>query len=532
MSPSIRTFLSSVLVTSAVIAAGASAASAQLTDVTQTPNAINVGIKKSLTEEIGTGRGDVFTPGSSIYLIARDPFRSVARGRQLFQRKFTHAQGLGPRKNDGIGDIATDAAVGAGLTDSCASCHGRPFGSAGDGGNVFTRPDSRDAPHLFGLGLIEMLGDEITADLRAKAEVAKQKAWALNKDARIALISKGIDYGTIVAHPDGTLDTTRVIGVDADLRVKPFFHQGKTFAIRDFVVGALNAEMGMQSADPDLLAASTGLDVITPAGMHLSGSIDAIDAPPALTTSDDPDHDGVVDEAATSVVDSLEFYLLNYFPPGLDQQTDTTKAGLKTFNSVGCAVCHIKNLTIESDRRVASVRSDYDLERSNGVFSHLYATATPIHGAVDDGSGYPALQPPLKQSFLVENVFADFKRHDLGPNFHERNFDGTMQTLFMTEPLWGVGDTAPYGHDGRTSNLDDVILRHGGEAQRSRDLYAALPTPEREAVLAFLRTLVLFSPPFTASNLGPANTADPQFPVVGAGSIDLSVLFVDPTDKE
>ena len=30
-----------------------------------------------------------------------------------------------------------------------------------------TRPDSRDAPHLFGLGLKEMLADEITTDLRA-----------------------------------------------------------------------------------------------------------------------------------------------------------------------------------------------------------------------------------------------------------------------------------------------------------------------------------------------------------------------------
>jgi hypothetical protein len=39
-------------------------------------------------------------------------------------------------------------------------------GAAGSGGNVATRPDSRDAPHLFGLGLKEMLADEITHDLR------------------------------------------------------------------------------------------------------------------------------------------------------------------------------------------------------------------------------------------------------------------------------------------------------------------------------------------------------------------------------
>jgi hypothetical protein len=26
----------------------------------------------------------------------------------------------------------------------------------------------------------------------------------------------------------------------------------------------------------------------------------------------------------------------------------------------------------------------------------------------------------------VRNFFADMKRHDLGPNFHERNYNGTL----------------------------------------------------------------------------------------------------------
>ena len=37
---------------------------------------------------------------------------------------------------------------------------------------------------------------------------------------------------------------------------------------------------------------------------------------------------------------------------------------------------------------------------------------------------------------MVRNFFADMKRHDLGPKFHERNYDGTLTTQFMTEPLW------------------------------------------------------------------------------------------------
>ena len=51
--------------------------------------------------------------------------------------------------------------------DSCAGCHANPRGAAGSGGAMlFVRPDHRDAPHLFGVGIKEMLADEITADLR------------------------------------------------------------------------------------------------------------------------------------------------------------------------------------------------------------------------------------------------------------------------------------------------------------------------------------------------------------------------------
>jgi hypothetical protein len=68
-------------------------ANAQLTDVIQAPNAINAGIGKSLEQQAGAGRGDELTPGSSLYLLARDPARAVLRGRQLFQCKFTENQG-------------------------------------------------------------------------------------------------------------------------------------------------------------------------------------------------------------------------------------------------------------------------------------------------------------------------------------------------------------------------------------------------------------------------------------------------------
>jgi len=532
--------LSGAVLLVAVTVAGS--AGAQLRDVTQTPNAINAGIRKSYTQEIGAGRGDIFTPGSSAFIIARDPARAIRRGRQIFQRKFQVKQGFGPTTNDGEGNVALDASISAGLVDSCAGCHGRPRGSAGHGGDVVTRPDSRDAPHLFGLGLQEQLGDEITTTLRAIKNDASNSAVASGAPVTRPLVAKGINYGTIVANADGTFDTSGVQGVDPDLRVRPFFAQGGTISIREFLVGAFNAEMGMESPDPDLLLAASGGSVQTPSGMILNGRLDKIERPPVSSPTMDGDGDGVVNELPTSIVDFMEFYLLNYFKPATSNQTanpndpsnDATDvmAGRAVFTQLLCGSCHIPTLTITSDRRVADVETSFNLTQSN-PFNRLFSTATLRFTPADDGSGFPTLKPATRSSFVVNNFFADLKRHDLGPNFKEQNYDGTFQQVFITEPLWGVGTTAPYGHDGRSGTLEDVILRHGGpEAQASRDAFAALPRTLKNLLFSFLQSLVLFPPDDTASNLQPANPADPNYPQRGHGAISVTVLFNDPTDIE
>ena len=505
-------------------------AQAQLTDVTQTPNLENTGIRKSLQQEIGAGVGNIMTPDSSAYIIARDPARSIRRGRQLFQRKFTAAEGLGPRANDGIGDISSSAAIGAGLVDSCAGCHGRPRGAAGAGGDVATRPDSRDAPHLFGLGLQEMLGDEITADLRTIRARTRTEALQRREAVTHLLTSKGIQYGSIRADSLGNIDTSAVRGVDADLRVRPFFAHGGTASMREFIIGAFNDEMGLQAVDPLLTAAASGARVVTPSGLVLDGSLDHFNAPKARSDFDDPDGDGLTNEIPTALVDHMEFYLLNYFKPGTYKQTALTAYGEILLRQTGCTNCHVQNLTINQDRRVADVETAYD--DRNGIFNTLFATASLKLREEDDHSGFPTLKRPLGQSFVVRNFFADLKRHDLGANFYERNFDGSMTTLFMTEPLWGVGTTAPYGHDGRSVNLREVILRHGGEALASRDAFAALNELGKISVVEFLNSLVLFPPDDTASNLDPGNRLTPSFPQRGHGSIRLPVLFNNPLDLE
>jgi hypothetical protein len=451
----------------------------------------------------------------------------------VFQRKFTKNQGFGPRVNDGsTGDLndSSQAALGAGLVDSCAGCHARPRGSAGVGGDVATRPDSRDAPHLFGLGLREMLADEMTTDLRVIRASAAAMAAGTGAPVTLPLKSKGVSFGSIRANPNGTFDTSGVQGVDPDLRVRPFFAQGSSFSMREFAVGAFNDEMGLKAVDPDLLVAHNGGRVVTPSGLVLDGTLDTIKAPPVSSAAEDGDADGVTNEIPTSIVDFMEFYLLNYFTAGTYQSNHQTKEGLRVFKDIGCASCHLPNLQIDHDRRVADLDTVYDPVR--GIFNGLFATATPLVLTIVDNPALPALKQPKNGPFLVRNIFTDFKRHDLGPNFYERNYNGTLQKQFVTRALWGVGTTAPYGHDGRSINLGEVILRHGGEAQKSRDRYARLSDQESGELEAFLNSLILFPPDDTASTLDPGDPGTPNFPQAGHGSIKLTVLFNDPGDPE
>jgi hypothetical protein len=672
-------------------------------DPTQVPGGC---IARTLQDQIGAGRGDELTPGSSIYLIKRDPARSVRRGRQLFQRKFTRLEGQGPRVNAGsTGDQATNRALGAGLSDSCAGCHGRPRGSAGHGGVVNTRPDSRDAPHLFGLGVVEQLAEEMTADLRQIRQNAidaaqtgsgtlidedfenglggfvyqddtfgtNQPAYAdgdlffsqsqndtvirvdlgnidnatiqgmsggfsrsfvlgsaatvnvsfdfelrqsphyesnefsealvrvggqtfllarifgngnggpirstgivpisfnvslgsgahtltlggFNNQKTLAdevtsvffndvvvqgpsggpvtlpLDTKGVSFGSITAFQDGSVDTSNVEGVDTDLRVKPFFHQGGTISMREFIVGALKAEMGLEVPDPVLCAAtdpSNPQTATSPSGFVFDPSEDTFERPPVCDTFTDGDGDGVVNEIDPALLDHLEFYLLNYFKPGRGRTDGFTDSGLQAMEQIGCTSCHVQDLTIDSDRRVADVETVHD--PVNGIFNEIFATASTRFVVVDDGQEFPKLLPE-GQPFVVENFFSDLKRHDLGPKFHERDFDGNTVTHFVTEPLWGVGTTTPYGHDGRSMNLDAVIRRHGGEAQASRDAYVnSLSETDRLAIQAFLNTLILFPPDDTASNLNPGDPNDEagiQDPAVH-GSINLGALFQIPSE--
>jgi CxxC motif-containing protein (DUF1111 family) len=253
--------------------------------------------------------------------------------------------------------------------------------------------------------------------------------------------------------------------------------------------------------------------------MVLDGSTDNIEGPPTAPGELDP-----------TVVDYLEFYLLNYFKAGRAQITNDVDRGRRLMEKSGCTSCHVPDLVIARDRRVADVETAFDPDR--GHFNRLFATARGLFATIPDVPSLPPLKHPLGGRFVVRDIYTDLKRHDLGPAFHEREYDRTVRREFLTTPLWGVGSTSPYGHDGRSINLREVILRHGGEAQAARDAYASLTRDSQNDIVAFLNSLVLFPPDDTASNLDPGDATLPGFPQIGHGSIKVTVLFNNPAKVE
>jgi CxxC motif-containing protein (DUF1111 family) len=87
-------------------------------------------------------------------------------------------------------------------------------------------------------------------------------------------------------------------------------------------------------------------------------------------------------------------------------------------------------------------------------------------------------------------LYSDLLLHDMGPALAGGVAHGEATgSEFRSAPLWGVGRSASYLHDGRAPTLEAAIVAHGGEATASRDRYLALSDFERAALVAFLESL-------------------------------------------
>ncbi|WP_426755298.1 di-heme oxidoredictase family protein [Myxococcus sp. Y35] len=92
--------------------------------------------------------------------------------------------------------------------------------------------------------------------------------------------------------------------------------------------------------------------------------------------------------------------------------------------------------------------------------------------------------------------YTDLLLHDMGPELADGRPDGEASgTEWRTPPLWGLGLLETVNrqvrmlHDGRARSFEEAILWHGGEGAKARERFKALSKTEREALVAFLRSL-------------------------------------------
>ena len=92
--------------------------------------------------------------------------------------------------------------------------------------------------------------------------------------------------------------------------------------------------------------------------------------------------------------------------------------------------------------------------------------------------------------------FTDLLLHDMGDGLADGRPDFEADGReWRTAPLWGLGLIHTVNghelllHDGRARGLAEAILWHGGEALAAREAFRKMPRDQREALLAFLRSL-------------------------------------------
>lgn len=361
---------------------------------------------------------------------------------------------------------------------ACFSCHskGGPDGAGAQTQNAFFRgdgestrgADERNPPHLLGLGPIAALALEMSAELQAQAAEAAALARAQGKRIEQPLNTKGVSFGRVAADPDGSLDLSRIEGIDHDLVVRPFGWKGHQATLHDMIEESFHVHQGLittriQQAvrDGTIDAAAYG------GGEHWL----------------DVDGDGVAREIDAGMMTTMIGYLAQLEapvvrPPRDPGLLDAFAAGRAQFEAIGCAGCHVPALVLRDPRLHTRPAGAKDRE------------AFVVNVATD--GEHPKIEPLFAspETPHLVHLFSDLKRHDMGPELATPSAQGNIPaTVFLTRPLWGLAETAPYLHDGRAPTVHDAIVLHGGEASAARDAYLALDEGGRAAVRVFLMSL-------------------------------------------
>jgi di-heme oxidoreductase (putative peroxidase) len=487
-------------------------------------------------------------PGTSMYLQQADPWLAYQRGRSYY----FHEWGA----EDGAFSWLTGRPQAASTT-SCGMCHNLPFPSIGSGGNAAAAMGvGRNAPHFFGGGLLETIGIQVRAQILAAydanhngyldvpAETAGRRAVVEaapgvavdfgsledadgdgRPDLNLALILAMVDaqgnrqmVGT--KGQLGRLTDPGVVGYD--LVVGPFASSAgdhQFSSLRLFASGVLNNIMGILPDLPVVSAApARGTKVRAWGKFTNSGALQTdlfLSADPA--SIHDPTRKGTIGEGE---LDLLEWYMINHPAPALGPQDERTARGRALMAELGCTSCHTQRWVINPGDPKTGFSGDrrfFDLQVAhNPATNRLEGRLRDLTKEAEAPNG-TALRLPRREGFVIEDIYTDLRHHDLGQQLWEYVYSDQLRATkrFKTAPLWGVGSTAPYGHDGLSPTLDDVIRRHGGEAAEVTERYVKASPADRKALLALLESLVLYQPDTLPADLNGDGRIEASYKING-----------------
>jgi CxxC motif-containing protein (DUF1111 family) len=163
--------------------------------------------------------------------------------------------------------------------------------------------------------------------------------------------------------------------------------------------------------------------------------------------------DGDQRDLSDDQLDQTTFFASVIAVPAAGPRDATAYHGRSLFRSMGCASCHIPTL-VTGDHPIAEL-------------------------------AHQTIHP-----------YTDLLVHDMGDMLTDSraDFEATGRE-WRTPALWGIGLTqlvqeqATFLHDGRARTLEEAILWHGGEAEAAREAFRTAPAKDREALIAFLKSL-------------------------------------------
>src|SRR6266404_1833166 len=419
-------------------------------------------------------------------------------GEEIFSARWNKLDGQGrpaatgagtPTKRDPSHDPGFIRTSGTDST-SCADCHNQPTigGAGGFVANVFVLAQTldpvtdsvaaefsneRNTLGMNGSGAIEMLAREMSTDLIAIRAQCIAEAKSSGKVVTKPLDTKGVNFGQITVTPEGSVDSSRVEGVDADLIIKPFHQKGVVNSVRVFTVNAFNHHHGMQAVE--------------------RFGVGQKDSRGNIITTNDFDEDGVPDEMTVGDITAATIFQAAMNIPGRVLSDDPARRGAAQrgetrFADIGCTDCHRPSLTLST--RLFSEPNPFNPAGNLRVQDVQHAYVFDLTRDIP--------KPRLEQTGAggaIVRAFTDLKRHvicdDQDPFFRNERLiqNGVPVDQLITRKLWDVGNTAPYGHRGDLTTITEAILHHAGEGRPQRERFVALGKDQQADVIEFLKQL-------------------------------------------